>query len=412
MSRVSSSNLQPASDFGSTADLCVAVQRKPRVLGVIASSTFGGAETVFAQLLEGLSDRYDLYVICDRQGGMIAPYGRCAVDLIATDLRAPSHWMSARLIAGAVRQWSIDLVHTHLWNADVFGGLAARCTGRPCISTVHGSNFLSHGSSGLHRGRRQVLSLTYRSVYWLFDEVLAPSAALAADISGRTGIRVSPSRIRIVPNGIDVADVRRGAAFGAIPDAVARASTGPLVACVGNLYSIKGQEWLLRSWPAVLSAMPEATLVVVGDGDQRTMLQTLAVQLGIDRRTIFTGALENPLAVMRRADVVVMPSLSEGLPITLLEAMALERPVVATRAGGIPEVVTDGENGLLVPPRDHEATAAAIVSLLADERKASRLTAAALLHVGQHWSSQRTVELTAKSYADVLARRAARQSPR
>src|SRR5215467_15994809 len=195
---------------------------RPRILGVIASSVPGGAESVFSMLLRGLSGRFDPFVVCDSTGAMVDQYRALSVDLVATPMNAPGHVGATRVIADAIERWSIDLVHTHLWNADLFGGLAAAWCGIPSVSTVHGSNFLPFGATGLHRVRRNTLSLVYRGVYRLCDRVLAPSRALLTDLAERPGIKVPADAVRVVHNGIDLDDLRTRAAAARMPDVVQR----------------------------------------------------------------------------------------------------------------------------------------------------------------------------------------------
>jgi glycosyltransferase involved in cell wall biosynthesis len=360
---------------------------------------------VFSTLLRGVSGRFDPFVVCDSTGAMIDNYRALASDLVSTPMNAPGHVGATRVIAAAIDRWSIDLVHTHLWNADLFGGVAAAWRGVPSVSTVHGSNFLPFGVTGLHRVRRQGMSLVYRAVYRLSDRVLAPSQALLTDLAERPGIRVPRSHVTVVHNGIDLNDLRARTAAAHLPELVARRLPAPLIACVANMFAIKGQDWLIRAMPAVLAAVPAAVLVLVGDGEWRATLERLARESGAGDRVIFTGSIQNPLAVVEHADVVVLPSLSEGLPIALLEAMAIGRAVVASRVGGIPEVVQDGETGLLIPAADSQALSSAIVRLLMDPPLRVNLGTEARAHVERQWSSQRMVECTAAVYDEVLAAR-------
>ena len=379
--------------------------RRPRVLGVIASSIPGGAGSVFCTLTNGLRSRYDLFVVCDPTGAMVDRYQASSLDLVATPMDAPTDVGATRVIASLIERWSIDLVHTHLWNADLFGSCAAAWQGRPVVSTVHGSNFLPFGSEGLHRLRRDVLSLTYRAVYKLCDHVIVPSQALVDDLADRAGVRVPRNRITVVPNGLDVEDTRARAHAAALPAAVEARMPAPLVACVANMFAIKGQEWLVRAWPQIVAAVPRSVLALVGDGESRASVERLVADLGLGGSVIFTGSLDNPLGVVRRADVIVLPSLSEGFGIALLEAMVLGRAIVASNVGGIPEVINDGATGLLVPPADSAALASAITRLLLDAPLRARLGEQAPLLVEREWSASRMVDRTAEVYEDVLERR-------
>jgi glycosyltransferase involved in cell wall biosynthesis len=385
---------------------------RPRVLGVIASSVPGGAESVFSTLFAGFGNQFEPFVVCDTTGVMVDRYRGFATDLVATPMNAPTHLGASQVIANAIDRWSIDLVHTHLWNADLFGTSAAAWRGCPVVSTVHGSNFLPFGSEGLHRARRHALSLTYRAVYRFCDRVIAPSRALVDDLSGRPGIRVPAARIVVVPNGLDIESTRARASSAVLPASVSARMPAPMIACVANMFAIKGQEWLVRALPEVLASVPQAILVLVGDGESRASIERLVKDLGVTDRVVFTGSLENPLAIVERADVIVLPSLSEGLPIALLEAMALGRAVVASRVGGIPEVIQDGVSGLLVPPSDPAALSKALSRLLLDADLRIGIGVAARSVVERDWSSVQMIARTTAVYEDVLAARGARRSAR
>jgi len=138
------------------------------------------------------------------------------------------------------------------------------------------------------------------------------------------------------------------------------------VGVVARLEPEKGHPTLLQAWPAVLRAVPNAALLVVGEGSRYAELERLAASLRIAHRVVFTGRRDDVPSVTAALDVAVLPSYREAQGLSILEAMALSRPVVASRVGGIPEVIEDGVSGLLVPPRDPEALAGAIIRLLKD----------------------------------------------
>ncbi|HJZ45593.1 MAG TPA: glycosyltransferase family 4 protein [Roseiflexaceae bacterium] len=176
---------------------------------------------------------------------------------------------------------------------------------------------------------------------------------------------VPPSRVRLVPEGIDLAHWRELAAH------LPQSSDGATILCVARQYPRKHVADLLRALPAVRRAVPRARAVIAGDGPEHARLRALASGLGLDDALVFTGALpDDKLALLyRQADIFCLPSVQEGFGIVFLEAMACGLPVVATLAAAIPEVVPDRRAGLLVPPGDVGALAHALIELLARPRQ-------------------------------------------
>ena len=378
-------------------------KQRVRLLGVIAASGAGGAEQVFATLLRGLDpDRFDVVVACHGRGSMAATYARHASRVESLDLVHLRPGAVARL-AALMRETRCDLVHTHLWTADVLAGLAASRAGvRRRVASVAGAYFLPFDVTGPRRARRLVMSRLFRTVYRGYDRVIAPSRYVADDLTHRPGVRVPAARLRVIENGVDVEDAERVARR---EDGGSSARWGegrPRIAVVANFFPIKGHRFLLAAVPAVLAAWPGARFVLAGEGDTRAAMQALASRLGIDGRVTFTGEIPDALDLMRASDLVVLPSLSEGLPITLVEALALGTPVVATRVGGIPEVVEDDVSARLVPPGDPGALGAAIVELLGDGALAGRLGAAGRTLARERFSAGRMVRRTETLYRELL----------
>ncbi len=172
---------------------------------------------------------------------------------------------------------------------------------------------------------------------------------------------------------------------------------GPLVGTVARLAEQKGQRYLLEA----ASLLPEARFAIVGDGELRPELEALAAKLGVAERVLFTGARDDVPDLLASFDVFAFPSLFEGLCLAVIEAQAAGIPVVATPVGGIRETVVDGETGLLVPPRDAGALAAAIRRLLDDPDAAARMAAEAKSRVRDQFSVERMVERTLALYAEL-----------
>ncbi len=379
-----------------------------RLFAIIAASGAGGAEEVFASLLRKLdSERFEITVACHGEGILLPEFRRHARAVWSMDLLRVGRPATVRRLVRLIRETRSQIVHTHLWTADVLGGLAARCAGVPHkVSSVAGSYFLPIGVEGWRRRRRLAMSRTYRGVYRWFDRVIAPSAFVATDLVHRPGWSVPPRKLRVIHNGVDLARVDRAIAAGAADNSPRLAEMRCVIATVANFYAIKGHECLLRAMPAVVARCPGVQLVLAGRGDTRREMEQLADRLGLGSRVSFRGEVGSALELMRDADLVVLPSLSEGLPITLLEAMAMGRPVVATRTGGIPEVVDHGTTGTLVPPRDPDALSRAIIEALLDPARVARMARHASTVVREHFSADRMVRETAALYDALVGRSA------
>ena len=184
----------------------------------------------------------------------------------------------------------------------------------------------------------------------------------------------SPARIRRIYNGVDAAK------YSQAPETDLRAELGvgpatPLVGMIGNIRLTKGHEYFIRAADRVLRQFPTATFVICGDGHAvlEPPLRELVAALGVAERVRFLGFRPDVAALLPQLDVFVLPSTSEGFPLVVLEAMAAGRPVVATRCGGVEEMIADGEDGITVPIGDAGQLAAGICCLLADPRRAALL---------------------------------------
>lgn len=182
------------------------------------------------------------------------------------------------------------------------------------------------------------------------------------------GYHVRPERVRVVPNSVALERLR-----GVAPDAAARVRGAlgidphvPLLGVVGRLYAVKGQQALLQMLPPIVARFPTATLLLIGDGPDRTLLEDRARALGLAERVRFLGQRADVPELLSALDLVLVPSESEGLPIAAIEALAAGRPIVAFDVGGMREVVTDGVDGDVVPAGDREAFVHATLALLAE----------------------------------------------
>jgi glycosyltransferase involved in cell wall biosynthesis len=265
------------------------------------------------------------------------------------------------------------IVHTHTSKAGFVGRLAARLARVPVvIHQPHGHIF--YGYWGRPRTALFV-ALERLAAHWTDTIVALTAREVEEHLERRIG-RVE--QYTVVPSGVPTEAVRRAAP----PRAAARARLGLprgayVVAGVGRLVPIKGFDLLVAALPGVLAQVPETHVVLIGDGDERAALQAQARTLGVADRLHVTGSVTDVIGLLAAADVLAAPSRNEGMGRVLVEAMALGLPVVGAQVGGIPDVILDGECGLLLPPDDAEALAAALAELGHDAGRRAKLGAEA-----------------------------------
>ncbi len=242
--------------------------------------------------------------------------------------------------------------------------LAGRIVGIPSVVYIQGLDLYEAGRAA----RRTYIRWALKRC----DAVVAVTHDLrsrAFDLSGRAA--------EVIPHGLRMRAAHR------LQQHEARLILGlphhaKLVLSVGRLIRLKGTEHLIRAMPRVIEACPEAHLVLVGEGEEKVRLQTLARGLGLDHRIMFAGghAHEDVIQFMRAADVFVLPSLVESFGIVLVEAMSCGLPIVASNVMGVPSLIDDMVNGLLIPPGDPQALAGGIVGLLADPAASAAMACA------------------------------------
>jgi len=360
-----------------------------RVMMVINDLQKAGAETQLVRLVLGLDPvGYEVrIVLLKTEDHFAAELDTAGVVVEALHRRGPADIDVVRRLARAIRRFDPDLVHSWLFLANLLTVLATRLVRVPAVVLSQRSCY----DATLSPFWRRVARLSHRFA----DRVIVNSeAALREELAA--GV---PRHLLVhVPNGITVP---------AMPAQANRQAlgmpAGPLVVCVAQLSHEKGHQHLLDAWPDVAARFPNARLALVGDGPLRPRLESRSRELGLAASVVFTG-FQEATPWLAAADIVVLPSVTEGMPNAVLEAMALGRPVVATRVGGVPELVEEGETGILVPPNDPSSLAAALCRLIEDPARATRLGNAARLRAAERFAKERMVAATAGVYEDVSPR--------
>jgi glycosyltransferase involved in cell wall biosynthesis len=338
-----------------------------RVVEVLATGTNGGAQVHVYSLLTRLDrERYAASVVSLSPGSAVRKLQRAGFDVLVID--EPDDAIAVGALAAYLVEVRADVIHNHMFRAETVGTRAAMALAdigqrRPyVVSTVHSSRIRSQED-------RQVL----RDLTPHMDQLIAVSQMVERKLEdeGRT-----TAPVRRIYNGVDLSRYEQQEACCTLPEEYGMEPGSQLVGVVARLEPEKGHPTLLEAWPRVLRAVPDAYLLIVGEGSRREALEAQARELRIAHRVVFTGRRDDVPAVTAALDVAVLPSYREAQGVSVLEAMALSRPVVASNVGGIPEMIEDGVTGLLVPPHDAETLAGAITRLLRDHPYADTLARA------------------------------------
>ena len=305
-------------------------------------------------------------------------------------------------VDGLSREYKIDIVHGQSPSSYGYGLLRRRDI--PFVVTLHGTSFGEFGFyfdvplSFINRNvvfaaMGEALSAFLTSIeYRCADKVIAVSRAVAEETAAF--YRLPKERIVTIHNGIDLLS---------FTDSRVGENREHTILSVGRLSWRKGYKYLMDAMPYVLSEYPNARLLLLGDGDQKTPLQRHAKKLGIENSVLFLGKVsaERLYSLYHEAAVYVQPSLYEPCAITILEAMSMKKPVVATRVGGFPEVITNGVEGLLVEPGNSSQLAEAITNVLSGSSCRERFGSNARKRVEKEFTWEAIAKKTLELYANL-----------
>ncbi len=336
-----------------------------KVIHLVEDLKIGGAERVIADIAEGLDGKeYDVSVWCVTRGGetaseLIKNGIKVSILGISTHHNPWNVFKLTRLLKNA----GPDIVHTHGYFASVIGRLAARRARIPGIVTHVHSTYWDYKKR--HIRTEQKLSR-------FTDKIICCSTAVENFVKDRENIK--DGKTTVIYNGVDEQRFSPVKDLKSVWAQIKINEGSPAIGTVSSLTPHKGHEHLIQAAALVLESFPSARFLIVGDGFLRARLEDQAQNLNISSSVVFTGERTDIPEILSLMDVFVLPSFSrEGLGLAILEAMAVERPVVATEIGGIPEAVIKGKTGLLVPPGDSDAMAQAIIELLKDPKKAKEM---------------------------------------
>jgi glycosyltransferase involved in cell wall biosynthesis len=361
----------------------------------------GGGQVTVLTLARGLDkEKFEILVASEEGGPLVDELKRIGIRHVPIRLGKFSGISTAGVLATVLRENAVDVLHTHGGIAGLYGRLAARKAGTPAVvHTVHGIHYLHYRNPAAKRAFIVLERRLSRST----DAVVFVSVA---DMERAARLRLAlPPKARLIRNGvppIPPGRLRDPAAVRAELGAVGR----PLVVAVSRLHRQKGVTYLLRAVSLVRAEIPDVQVVVAGGGPLADRLAVEVKALRIGDNAALLGERTDALDILAAADLFVLPSLWEGLPYVLVEAAALGKPIVATDIDGVREIIRSGATGILVPPGDPGALAAAIILLLKDREFAHQLGDAARTEIPPRFSVERMISETESLYIEVLSMKA------
>jgi len=359
-----------------------------------ARSWRGGQNQVLVTVL-GLRSAGHRAMLVAHPDGELRSRAAEGLELLPLAPRTEMDLSAAWRLSRAIKQLRPDIVHAHDPHGVAMAALALSMSTQPRRAPLVASRRVDF------RLRHSALSR------WKYDQVDCFICASEAIRRMVIGDGVAEARAVTVHEGIDLAHVS-AAPVAPLHEELWLPHGSPIVGNVAALVPHKGQRHLLDAAALVLREVPDARFVIAGEGELRESLQHQVKHLGLEKHVFLLGFRLDVLSVVKAFDIFVMSSVTEGLGTSLLDAMAAGKPIVATTAGGIPEVVKDGQTGYLVPPRDHREMADAIVKLLNDGALRRRMGEAGLALANARFSAERMVQETSVVYERVAAAHASR----
>ena len=353
----------------------------------------GGLQQVVVNICRTINrDLFDISVLCLRDLGEFVPeVEKLGIPVFyLPQKKSGTDYLSFLKVAKILREEKIEVIHTHNTQPLVDGTIGALMSGvKTIIHTDHARNFPDK--------RR------YMFAEWLMShfayKVVGVSEHTSEDLIKYE--RISRKKILTIPNGINGNRFSININKQAKRKELGIHGSGPIIGLGVRLTEGKGINYLLQAMPDIIKKFTDITLVIVGDGPAADKLKKQTVELGITRNVLFLGSRLDIPELLKVFDIYVLPSLSEGLPMVLLEAMAAGCPIVATNVGGIPTLIKHGDNGSMVEPKNPQALASEIIKLLSSQELRSQYSKKALKTFQENYSA----DIMTRKYEQLYLRR-------
>lgn len=359
--------------------------KRVNILYLVIGLGIGGTEIQLLELLKKLDrEKYNPVVCCIKEKGVLADdIEKMGIRVESLSIRNRFNFLALSRLVRILRREGIDILHTFLFWANILGRLAGRMAQVPIIIS---------GERCINLRKKKVAILIDKFTSRWTDKIVVISKAIKNTLVERE--KISSEKIKVIYNGIDLSN------FGV--ENKREKDSIPRVGIVGRLHPDKGHRYFLEAAAQIIKKEPKIEFLIVGNGPLRKELEALSNELGLSGKVIFAGECRDILKIISSLDILVLSSLEEGLGNVLLEAMACGRPVIATEVGGVPEVVLDGETGILVPPKSPDTLAQATLKLLMNQAMAKEMGRAGRRRVEKYFTIDRMAKETEEVYNNLV----------
>ena len=339
-------------------------KRKLNVIHLVEELTIGGLEKILTTIVLNLDKKkYNISVWCLREGGFFADkLVKEGIDVKILHISTSRNPLSIYKLYRLLKCHKFDIIHTHAYSAGTIGRISAFLAGVPVIISHNHSVYDYYGKF-------------YNLVEWFLSLITDRVICISEVVNGFANKtqRINSKKLITIHNGIDdVCDLTEKSSSD-LKKELGIPINHPVICTISHMEEHKGLKYLLEAASLLLQSKNDVSFLLVGEGVLKKELKILCADLKIEKNVIFAGEQSDISEILSLSDIFVLPSLREGLPLTILEAMACGKPVIATNVGGIPEIVKDGENGILVYPKDPETLYMAMNELLGDREKREKM---------------------------------------
>jgi glycosyltransferase involved in cell wall biosynthesis len=375
-------------------------RKKIRVCHIAHGDLWAGAEVQLAALLEGLAhdSMWELSAIVLNDGRLVQEIEKIGIPVTVVSEKRHNDLTLFMKIVTQLKRQRPAILHTHKYKDNILGvGAAAAAGVSTVVRVVHG---MTEPFNGIAYAKMWCYELADR----LFTSAkVSKVIAVSSDIEVNLRKLYGACKVIQIHNGINLEKVRVSQDRESVRNEFGIRPYDYVIGTVGRLTPVKGHEVLLRAAGSLVKRISNIKVLIVGDGPLMPVLKQLAHELDIEKKVILTGERHDVYDLVNCMDVFALPSIHEGIPMGLLEAMALRRAVVASRVGGIPEVIDHGVNGLLVAPENAKELAQSLEQIVEDQALAIKLGQAGAARVEAEFSAAVMAERTARLYSSLAA---------